>query len=275
MSFPDKDIEIFLAFGERLADTAAAVTMHYFRVPLDVDHKPGKGAFDPVTRADREAETAIRELIRATYPDHGILGEEHGLEEHGNDWAERAYWVLDPIDGTRAFISGLPLWGTLIALNDGAAPVLGVVDFPATGERFLGAPGLARLITRELKTRTLHTRACASLAEATLSTTDPGLFTSDSERAAFDELSGQARLTRYGYDCYAYCMVAAGFMDLVVESGLAPYDVQALIPLVEAAGGVMTDWQGGPADQGGRIVAAGDARVHQQAMDALNASLKA
>lgn len=265
MSFSETEITEYLAFGERLADAAAAVTMQYFRAPLEVDHKEGKGVFDPVTRADRDAETAIRTLIAKTYPSHGMLGEEHGLEERGGDWTDRAYWVIDPIDGTRAFISGLPLWGTLIALNDGDGPVLGVVDHPATGERFLGAPGIARLGTRDLKTR-----SCATLADATLSTTDPALFASRDDLAAFDRVREQVRLTRYGYDCYAYCMVAAGFMDLVIESGLAPYDVQALIPLVEAAGGIITTWDGGSADQGGQIIAAGDPRIHEQAMNILN-----
>ncbi|RMF11404.1 MAG: histidinol-phosphatase [Alphaproteobacteria bacterium] len=265
MTIREDEIAEFLAFGERLADAAAAVTLKYFRAPIDVEHKTGKGDFDPVTRADREAETVIRDLIATTYPHHGILGEELGLEERGGDWTDRAHWVIDPIDGTRAFISGLPLWGTLIAFNDGERPALGIVDFPATRERFVGAPGQARLGTRLLKTR-----ACPGLDQATLSTTDPDLFATDTDRAAFKRVAERVRLTRYGCDCYAYCMVAAGFMDLVVESGLAAYDVQALIPLVEAAGGIITGWDGRPADQGGRIIAAGDRRIHEQAMSLLN-----
>ncbi len=262
MPLSDAAIAEYLAFGEKLADAARAVTLKYFRVPLDVEHKPGKGDFDPVTRADREAETAIRDLIATTYPDHGILGEEHGSDTRG---ANSIHWVIDPIDGTRAFISGLPLWGTLIALNDGAHPVLGIVDLPATGERFVGGPRLARLGDRDLKVR-----SCPSLAAATLSTTAPDLFATDRDRAAFMEVAGRVRLTRYGYDCYAYCMVAAGFIDLVVESGLEAYDVQALIPLIEAAGGIITSWDGGPAQNGGRIIAAGDKQVHAEALSILN-----
>lgn len=270
MSFSDEEIAAYLTFGEKLADAAAKVTLGYFRAPLDVDHKPGKGMFDPVTRADREAESVIREMIATTYPAHGILGEEHGLEERGTDWTNRMYWVIDPIDGTRAFISGLPLWGTLIALNDGDGPVLGIVDIPATGERFRGGPGIATLQHRNgPDAATLKTRPCASLDQATLSTTDPALFKAGEERATFDQLAEKAKLTRYGYDCYAYCMVAAGHMDLVVESGLEAFDIQALVPLIEGAGGIVTDWQGGPADQGGRIVAAGDKRLHAEVLSTL------
>lgn len=265
MEQTDAEIAEYIAFVERLADAAAAVTMKYFRVPIAVDHKPGQGpgksAFDPVTAADREAETVIRDMIAETYPEHAILGEEHGHEDKGDNWINRNTWVIDPIDGTRAFISGLPLWGTLIALNTGEGPVLGVVDHPATGERFIGGPGLARLNGRDIRVR-----GCATLADATLSTTDPDLFDHDGERDAFAELARRVRLKRYGYDCYAYTMVAAGFIDLVVEAGLAPYDVQAIIPLVKGAGGIVTDWQGGPADDGGQIIAAGDARVHEQAL---------
>ncbi len=263
----DAKITELAAFAERLADAAAAVSMGYFRQPIDITNKAGEFAFDPVTRADQEAEAAMRALITATYPDHSIIGEEHGVTENGNLYTSRYSWVLDPIDGTRAFISGLPLWGTLIALHDGIKPIISVMDHPATGERFVGIPGKSWL-----KDRVLKTRPCASLSDATLSTTDPALLAPGSERDAYDAVAEKTRLIRYGYDCYAYAMVALGFMDIVVEAGLKPYDVQALIPVVEGAGGIVTNWSGGPADQGGQIIAAGDKRVHAEALEILRSA---
>lgn len=260
----EDEIAEYAAFAERLADAAAAVTLRYFRTPVDVTNKAAGTAFDPVTAADRDAEAAIRALITETYPEHGIFGEEHGQSSAAHKGG--LTWVIDPIDGTRAFISGLPLWGTLIALNDGTRPVVGLVDHPATGERFVGRPGRATGNRQPIRTR-----ACGSLAQAILSTTDPDLFRAGDERAAYDRVAATVRLTRYGYDCYAYAMVAAGHLDLVIESGLQPYDVQAIIPVIEAAGGVMTSWSGGPADQGGQVIAAGDARVHAAALKLLNA----
>ncbi|MDA5192865.1 histidinol-phosphatase [Govanella unica] len=263
----DAEIAEYAAFAERLADAATAVTLKYFRNPIDVVNKAAGEAFDPVTAADRDAEAIIRALITETYPDHGIFGEEHG--QSTATLKNGPTWVIDPIDGTRAFISGLPLWGTLIALNDGTRPVIGLIDHPATGERFMGTPGQATGNRQPIKTR-----ACTSLASAILSTTDPDLFLAGDERAAYDAVAAKVRLKRYGYDCYAYAMVAAGHLDLVIESGLQPYDVQAVIPVIEAAGGVMTSWSGGPADQGGQVIAAGDRRLHAAALDILRSAAK-
>ncbi|MBX3219682.1 MAG: histidinol-phosphatase [Labilithrix sp.] len=255
-------IEELARFAHRLADASGEVIRPWFRATLDVtDKATGRAGFDPVTEADREGETALRRLIKATYPSHGVLGEEHG-QEAGDD---PLTWVLDPIDGTRAFICGMPQWGTLIALNDGARPVLGVLDQPITGERWIGHSGRAELVTAS-KTSTLATRPCGDLASAVLTTTHPTAYFTKAEQDAFQKLAGAAKMTRYGGDCYAYGLLAMGFIDLVVESSLKPWDVQALIPIVEGAGGLFTSWDGGDAQNGGRVIAAGDARVHAEAL---------
>lgn len=247
------------SFAEELADAAGPLIMRHFRSTLQVEDKGG-GGFDPVTVADKAAERLMRELILARYPGHGILGE----EEAAVSGSSPLTWVLDPIDGTRAFITGLPLWGTLIALNDGRRPVIGVMDQPFTRERFVGMPGAA-WCNGEL----LRTRPCASLADARLMCTTPAMFTEPGQGAAFEHVAGQARLVRYGGDCYAYCMLAAGHVDVVIEASLQPYDVQALIPIVEGAGGRMTRWDGGDAQNGGAIVACGDPGLHEQILDQL------
>lgn len=253
----------YLAFAHRLADAAAAHSLPLFRTHADVEDKSA-GAdgrrFDPVTAADRAAEHAMRELIALTYPDHGIHGEEHARVEGTSPLT----WILDPIDGTRAFITGLPLWGTLIALNDGERPVLGIMDQPFTRERFVGTGHAAWL--GELP---LSTRPCASLADARLMCTTPEMFANDAEWQAFSRVAKRAQLVRYGGDCYAYCMVAAGHVDAVVEAGLQSYDVQALIPIVEGAGGIITSWTGDDPQNGGRVVACGDRRVHAEILAAL------
>ena len=248
-----------VAFAHRLADASGAAILPHFRTPVRTEDKgSAKGeAYDPVTAADQEAELAIRALIRSAYPDHGVLGEEHGRETGTSPFT----WVLDPIDGTRAFITGGPLWGTLIALNDGARPVLGVLDQPFTGERWIGFDGRCEFAARG-EMRRLRTRACASLKDAVISSTHPWSYFSDREQAAFREIDAKARMTRFGGDCYAYGLVAMGFMDAVVESALKPWDVQALIPIIEGAGGVMTTWSGGDPQDGGQVVASGDERLH-------------
>ncbi|MFC0217400.1 histidinol-phosphatase [Pseudochelatococcus lubricantis] len=258
-----------MAFADRLATASAGVTLPLFRTALTADNKAEDGDFDPVTDADREAESVMRALIRQTYPDHGIEGEEHGGERLDADYV----WVLDPIDGTRAFISGLPLWGTLIGLKYRGAPVFGLMHQPFTDETFSGAafPAAAplTLYRRGTASGTLRTRECADLSSATISTTSPRMFTG-TNLEAYNRVEGQCRLARYGYDCYAYAMVAAGHVDLVVEAGLKPCDIVALVPVIEAAGGVVTSWTGGPVTAGGTAVAAGDPRVHEVALALLN-----
>ena len=253
------DLSALAAFAHRLADASGAAIMPFFRSELGVDDKgEAKGqAFDPVTAADRDAETAIRALIAAEYPDHGVLGEEHGRQKGRS----AMHWVLDPIDGTRAFITGGPQWGTLIALNDGEKPVLGILDQPFTQERWIGFDGKAELRARGAVKR-LKTRPCADLKDAVISTTHPWSYFSDAEQKAFRAVDARARMSRFGGDCYAYGLVAMGLMDAVVESALKAWDVQALIPIIEGAGGVMTTWSGGDPQEGGQVVASGDERLH-------------
>ena len=242
--------------------------MPFFRTSFAMEDKSGGGVFDPVTEADRAAETAMRRLIAETFPGHGVVGEEFG--EHAKD--ADYVWVLDPIDGTKSFIAGLPLWGTLIGLLHKGAPCYGLMHQPFTKEKFFGDGRGAHWEGRGLDgaqtTRKLRTRACAELARATLMTTSPKLIPEDL-RPRYETLERQARLTRYGGDCYAYCMLAAGHVDLVVEAGLNAYDIVALIPIVEGAGGVVTTWDGGDPSKGGAIVAAGDRRLHELALAAL------
>jgi myo-inositol-1(or 4)-monophosphatase len=252
----------FLSFADELAEAARAAILPHFRAGGDVETKLG-AAFDPVTEADRGAERAMRALIEARYPAHGIVGEEFGEKPSADGWS----WTLDPVDGTRAFISGLPLWGTLIALAFEGRPVIGVIDQGFLDERYVGFPGGARATVRGV-TRPLAARACGALTEATLATTDPFLFEA-AEAGGFEMIRRTARLTRYGCDCYAYAMLADGRIDMVIESGLKPWDVHALIPVVEGAGGMLTNWRGGPAWRGGQVIASGDAGPHAEALVAL------
>jgi myo-inositol-1(or 4)-monophosphatase len=252
----------FEAFVDRLATVAGEAVMPFFRTTIGVENKGGK-SFDPVTAADHAGEAAMRQMIKQTFPSHGIVGEEFGNEAEDAEYV----WVLDPIDGTRGFITGLPTWGTLIGLLKNGTPVYGVMSQPFTKERFLGDGGAARHRGPNGE-RKLRVRSCADLASAIMSSTSPRLF-AGKELEVFEALEGAVRHTRFGGDCYAYCMLAAGHIDLVVETQLKPYDIVALIPIVEGAGGVITNWEGGPAAQGGRVVAAGDRRVHAAALEML------
>jgi myo-inositol-1(or 4)-monophosphatase len=205
----------------------------------------------------------MRTLIRRSFPQHGIIGEEYGSENPDAEYV----WVLDPIDGTKSFISGMPIWGTLIALTRFGEPVYGMMHQPFTGERFSGDGGAAQYRGPAGK-RTLRARSCATLAEAVVFTTSPRLMKSE-DREIFRRVETVARLSRYGGDCYAYCMLAAGHIDLVIETELKPYDVMALIPIIAGAGGVMTTWDGEAPEDGGRIIAAADKRVHAAALEIL------
>jgi myo-inositol-1(or 4)-monophosphatase len=257
----------FAAFVDELATVAGEAIRPFFRTSLGIENKGTGGIFDPVTAADRAAEQAMRTLIREAFPEHGIVG-----EEFKDEGMSAAYvWVLDPIDGTKSFIAGMPAWGTLIGLLKDGLPVYGMMHQPFIGERFTG-DGAATHYRGPAGERRLSARACSSLSEATLFTTSP-LLMSEQERGAFEKVQAKARLSRYGGDCYAYCMIAAGFVDLVIETGLKPHDIVALIPIIEGAGGIVTDWSGKSAAKGGRIIAAGDKRVHAEALKLLQASL--
>jgi myo-inositol-1(or 4)-monophosphatase len=252
----------FTAFVDELAAASGETILPFFRTALSVSDK-GNNGFDPVTAADHAAETAMRTLIRRTFPEHGVVG-----EEFGPDRADAEYvWVLDPIDGTKSFISGMPAWGTLIALTRFGEPVFGMMNQPFIGERFSG-DGLAAQYKGPAGDRDLRVRACATLADAVLFTTSP-LLMNDADRVAFRKVETAVRLSRYGGDCYAYCMLAAGHVDLVIETELKPYDVLPLVPIITGAGGVITTWDNGPPVAGGRIVAAGDKRVHAAALEML------
>lgn len=261
---PEDDVKTLLEFAGRLADAAASETLRHFRQRTPVDDKAGSGKLDPVTEADRGAERAIRARIEATYPDHGIVGEEFAPRPAKG----RFEWIVDPVDGTRAYVTGLPLWGTLIGLERDGVLLIGLMDQPYMGERFTGGPGGA-FLTRQGRTARLSTSGVTSLAGASLGATTPEMFDGETEKA-FARVADRARLLRFGGDCYLYAMVAAGHLDLVVEAGLKRFDIAALVPIVEAAGGVVTDWSGGPARLGGRIVAAATQALHREALGALS-----
>jgi len=255
----------FAAFVNELASVSGETILPFFRTALSIEDKGRHGGFDPVTAADRAAETAMRTLIRRTFPNHGIIGEEYGKERADAEYV----WVLDPIDGTKSFISGMPAWGTLIALLRSGEPVFGMMNQPFTRERFSG-DGAKAHYRGPAGARDLRVRPCAELSHAVLFTTSP-LLMNAGDREIFGRVEQVVRLSRYGGDCYAYCMLAAGHVDLVIETELKPYDVVPLVPIITGAGGVITTWQGGTPNAGGRIVAAGDKRVHAAALELLAA----
>jgi histidinol phosphatase-like enzyme (inositol monophosphatase family) len=250
-------------FGE-LAEASGAVILPFFRMNGVVVNKIGDKGFDPVTEADRAAELVIRDRIKRAFPDYAIRGEEFGVENEGAEYE----WIIDPIDGTRGFICGLPTWGTLVGLMRNGKPVQGMMNQPFIGERFLGDGRTARLVSTRGERR-LAARRCTSLAEATIATTSPRIIMGD-DSLAYDRLEAHCRVKRYGTDCYAYAMVAAGQIDLVCETGLQSYDIAPLIPIIEGAGGIVTTWTGDHAANGGSIIAAGDPALHEQAIRVLS-----
>ena len=250
------DLDTLLTLALRLADAAGEAIRPYFRKPLAISDKAD---LTPVTAADRVAEETMRALIEERFPEHGILGEEFGRVREDAEFV----WSLDPIDGTKSFISGVPLFGTLIALTRGGRSILGVIDQPILRERWVGAVG--RPTT--LNGAAIRCRACPVLAAATLFATTPDMFKGE-DAASFARVSDKVKLTRFGADCYAYGLVATGFVDLVLEASLEPYDFCAMVPIVEGAGGVATDWRGANLDlaSDGRILVAGDRRAHEAAL---------
>ncbi|MEM1033360.1 MAG: inositol monophosphatase family protein [Myxococcota bacterium] len=267
------DIEALTNFAQRLADAARDETLSRFRTALAVEAKAAT-SFDPVTAADREAERAIRRLIDREHPEHGVLGEE--FPPSRPDAALR--WVLDPVDGTRSFICGVPTWTTLIALEappPAGEPLIGIIDQPCIGERWVGAAGQTRFRPRSGTAEPVTTSGCTRLEDAKVATTDPrpvgGPFTA-TEAEAFRRIAAAARLARFSMDAYAYALLASGMLDLVVEAGLGHHDYAALAPVVRGAGGVITNWKGGPfdAEAGGRVVAAATAELHEAALRLLS-----
>lgn len=259
----DRTLDSLAALAVRLADAAAPIALRYFRTPVTVD---AKADASPVTIADRECEAAMRAILAAEVPAHGIYGEEHGQERLDASHV----WVIDPIDGTRAFITGRPLFGTLIGLwRDGKAAI-GIIDCPALGERWIGVAGKPTIRIAAGASQVAKVRPCPGVAQAMLGSCTPYMF-KDHDSVTFDRLVRASRSAIFGGDCYSYAQLASGFMDLVVEGSLKPYDYVALVPVVEGAGGVCTDWQGRPLDleSDGRVIAAGDRRTHQAAMAVL------
>jgi histidinol phosphatase-like enzyme (inositol monophosphatase family) len=261
------DFSIFEDFAVRLARAAAEEILPRFRTDCGDDNKAAPGQrWDPVTEADRGAERAIRKLISAEFPEHGVLGEEYGADRDDAEFV----WVLDPVDGTRAFVAGLPLWTTLIALRWRGKPVVGLIAQPYLDEIFLGGPNGSRALIRGT-TQALKVRACPLLTQAAIATTDPELF-NEPELGAWTQVRAAARLTRFGCDAYAYAMVAMGRLDLVIEAGLKPWDYQPLMPVIRGAGGIVTNWLGQEPDGNGQIVAAGDHAALEEALVALRRS---
>jgi myo-inositol-1(or 4)-monophosphatase len=264
MAVGTAELEEYTRVALEVAERAGQATLKYFRSELDVHDKRPGGAFDPVTEADREAERIIREGLQSAYPAHGIYG-----EEYGHDAGNGLTWVIDPIDGTRAFMAGMLHWGLLIGLFDGEKPLLGVMYQPFTGEFFFGNNSAA-WYRRDTREHRIRCRECPSLEAAVLTTTSPRLFSEPAERAAFDRLETAVKLTRYGGDCYIYAMLAMGFVDLATDAGLKAYDIQALMPIIRGAGGAVSTVDGGNASMGGLVVAAGSPRLHELALACMN-----
>ena len=260
-----RSVDEFSAFLKVLLRRGGEEVLPYFRRSLPIDDKrDGLPGFDPVTVADRSAEAVMRAAIRAHYPGHGIYGEEYGFEPG----AAGLTWVLDPIDGTRSFVAGMLHWGIVAALYDGEKTVLGGVFQPVLDELFSGDGRVARY-SKDGSDLALSVRECAGIEEAVVCCTHPEMFDEASELPSFRAVERRARLSRYGGDCYLYCLLAMGCVDLCVEASLKPYDIQGLIPVVRGAGGIITTWDGGAPEAGGRIVAAGDPRVHAEALEIL------
>ncbi len=244
------------AFAERLADAAREIVRARFRAPFDIAYKPGNS---PVTEVDRAVEARLREMIADAHPSHGVIGEEYGEERGDAD----EVWVIDPIDGTRLFMAGIPLFGTLIAYVRGGTPLLGIIDQPITGERWLGGAGRATA----LNGAPAHVRACPDLSDALLCTSSPVYFEGD-DLAAFERLRAAVGWAQYGTDCYGFGLIASGQIDLGVETDMGVHDFLALAPVIAGAGGIMTDWEGRPLTlrSGPRVLAAGDRAAHAQAL---------
>ncbi len=250
---PPSDFNAYLTFAHRLADLSGATVLKYFRTEYAVEDKSGGGRYDPVTAADRAAEEVIRAEVASAWPDHAVAGEEFG----GSVTDAEFCWIIDPIDGTRPFVAGLPTWGTLIGLSRNGIPVLGMMNQPFTGERFWSGLDAAFYRGRDGE-RTITTRACPKLGDAILATASPDLFETADDKARFDVLSEQVRMRWFGGDCYGYCLLAAGHIDIIAESGLGAYDIAPLIPIIESAGGCVVSWDGGDAAAGGNAVSLGN-----------------
>ena len=260
----NRELQDLLAFARQTIEAAGSIALQYFRVPLAVENKAGDRRFDPVTRADREIEAYIRDRISAAYPGHAIVGEEAGLRT-GRD---RYKWFIDPIDGTKAYISGMPLWGILLGVMEDEVCRFGLMHQPYLQETYIGSVQGAYLC-KGASTQTIITRKTTELPDAILYCTHPAMFRSVADSGLFQQVAERCKLMRYGGDCYSYCLLAHGFIDLVMEAELKPHDIVPLIPIIEAAGGKVTDWQGNSASNGGKIIASANALLHEQVLKLL------
>ena len=254
----------YLDFLVKTIEEAGELALRYFRGKLQVDNKGDGRVFDPVTRADKEVEQFIRDRIAAAYPEHNIIGEEFADKKT----AAGMTWIIDPIDGTRGFVSGLPTWGTLLGLMDGERCVAGGMRQPFTKETWAGDGRRSYFIHDKIKTEN-KTRQRDKLAEAVLCCTHPLMYPTPESLAAFNRVLRACQFSRFGTDCLGYGMLAGGYVDLVIEGGLSAYDIMPLIPIIEGAGGIVTDWQGAPATNGGLIIAAANERLYEEALGLL------
>ncbi len=258
------NIQELITLAHELADISAKQILPLFRTEIEIEDKADPGSFDPVTQADRNAEQAIREKLAALVPDHGIIGEEFGVKPAAPDTELPMHWVLDPIDGTRGFMAGFPTWGTLIGLLRDNKPLIGMMNQPFTGERYWSwAKADSAFYSGPEGKKQLQTRSCKSLDQAVMSTTATDMFKTPYQKNIYKTIEQQSKLTRYSGDCYAYCLLAAGHLDLVIEAGLKIYDIAPLIPIIESAGGIVTSWTGEPVTAGGDVIACGDPALHE------------
>lgn len=259
-------VEQKLSKACEIAKSAGKISLQYFRQPVDIENKLSDGQFDPVTQADKEVEAYIRDALASAYPEDGILGEEQAEKIGTSEYR----WVIDPIDGTRAFMTGIPLWGILVGLQKSGVTVAGLMYQPFTDELFFGSDKQAMVLTKG-KRSSLKTSDKSSLDEVSLYTTTPDTFEPHlGAWGKFETLSEKVRLTRFGGDCYTYCLLAMGQIDIVIDGSLQTYDIVPLIPIIEAAGGIVTNWEGKDASNGGLIIAAANKSLHTQAMEVLN-----
>ncbi len=256
----------YLDVAVQVAENAGPIALTHFRRPIEVEDKSAGAGFDPVTRADREVEASIRADLARLFPDHGVVGEEEEAVESDSPYC----WIIDPIDGTRAFISGVPAWGILLGLTFDESCLAGVMHQPYLGETFLGGGGRAA-VRKDGKEERIRASETTDLSAAVAYCTHPSMFPRDEDRERFNRISRASRMMRFGGDCYSYCLLASGMIDLVVEGELEPYDIIPLIPIIEGAGGIVTNWQGDSAMAGGRILAAANETLHRKALDLLNA----
>jgi myo-inositol-1(or 4)-monophosphatase len=263
-----ENMDEYVEFGLDVMARAGDIALRYFRTSIEVENKAKKRDYDPVTRADREIEEFIRARLRERFPGHAIIGEEYGNEGAG----AACSWLIDPIDGTRGFLCGTPMWGILLGLMEGERCRAGFARQPFVGETYAGCDGAGFVLEPGGKRVALRARGTRSVNEAVVCCTHPNMFRTDAERRVFAAVESACRFSRFGTDCYGYCLLARGLVDLIVEADLEAYDIVPLIPIVEAAGGVVTDWKGNPAIRGGAVVAAANPALHEAALKVIAAA---